>query len=256
MDLHLKNKVVVVTGGASGLGKSISLMLAEEGAHVGVAYFAPIPACKDDADALVAEIESRGTKAVSLPVDVSDEASVAAMFDQLEATLGPADALVNNAAFCPTGSTAETTVDTFQKTVMTNLGGAFIASREVVRRTLPAERQAMIVNIASQAAFRGSQSGKTSYDASKMGIVGLTISLAREMAGKGINVNCVAPGLMYTDILAKVIDADPDKYNKRVPIGRIGKTEEIANMVVYLCSSRASYMTGATVDVSGGLAMH
>jgi 3-oxoacyl-[acyl-carrier protein] reductase len=89
-----------------------------------------------------------------------------------------------------------------------------------------------------------------------MGVIGFTISLGREMARHGINVNCVAPGLMYTEMLAEAIDADPDRYNRRVPLGRIGRTEEIAAMVVFLCSCRADYMTGATVDVSGGLAMH
>ena len=108
----------------------------------------------------------------------------------------------------------------------------------------------------SAAAFRGSQSGKAAYDASKAGVIGLTVSLAREMASRGINVNCVAPGLMYTEMLAEAIDADPDRFNRRVPLGRIGTTEEIAGVVVFLCSPRADYMTGATVDVSGGLAMH
>jgi 3-oxoacyl-[acyl-carrier protein] reductase len=113
-----------------------------------------------------------------------------------------------------------------------------------------------IVNISSQAAFRGSESGKLAYDASKGAIVTFTIALAREMAPHGINVNSVAPGLMRTELMAPLIDKDPEKFNRRVPLKRIGKTEEIGAVAVFLCSERASYMTGATVDVSGGLAMH
>jgi 3-oxoacyl-[acyl-carrier protein] reductase len=134
--------------------------------------------------------------------------------------------------------------------------GTFLASREMVRRLIAGQRHGKIVNISSQAAFRGSQSGKTAYDSSKAGIVGFTISLALEMAKHGINVNCVAPGLMRTEMIAAAVDADPERFNKRSPLGRIGTTEEIAGVVVFLCSQRASYMTGATVDVSGGLAMH
>ena len=253
MDLKLKDKVVLVTGGYRGLGKSICLLLAEDGAKVGINHRRN----PEEAQALVQEIQERfGTKAATIVGDVSKEDDVATMFDQAESELGPVDALVNNAAFCPVGATADLSVDDFNYTLQVNMTGTFICSREMIRRLLAAGRHGKIVNVSSQAAFRGSESGKTPYDASKLGIIGFTISLAREMAKHGINVNCVAPGLMYTEMLAEAIDADPERYNKRVPLGRIGKTEEIAGMVVFLCSDRASYMTGATVDVSGGLAMH
>jgi len=253
VDLKLKDKVVLVTGGYRGLGKSTCLLLAEDGAKVGINHrHSP-----EEAQALVDEIQKKfGAKAAPIVGDVSKEEDVAAMFDQAESALGPVDALVNNAAFCPVGATADLSVDDFNRALQVNMMGTFICSREMIRRLLAADRHGKIVNISSQAAFRGSESGKTPYDASKLGIIGFTISLGREMAKHGINVNCVAPGLMYTEMLAEAIDADPERYNKRVPLGRIGKTEEIAGVVVFLCSDRASYMTGATVDVSGGLAMH
>ena len=253
MDLHLNDKVVLVTGASHGLGKTIAFMLAEEGAKVGVNYRRN----PEKADAVVREIDRRyGTAAAVIRGDVSQEADVIGMFDQLEEKLGPADALVNNAAFCPVAPTAELSVDDFNYTLQVNMTGTFLASREMVRRLLAGGRHGKIVNISSQAAFRGSRSGKTAYDASKMGIIGFTISLAREMAKHNINVNCVAPGLMYTEMLAPMIDANPEAFNSRAPLGRIGTTEEIAGVVVFLCSDRANYMTGATVDVSGGLAMH
>ena len=253
MDLHLKDRVVLVTGAAQGLGKAIALMLAEEGARVGVHYRRH----PEKAEAVVDEIRRRfATPAAAFHADIAQESDVLGLFDQLEATLGPADALVNNAAYCPVGATAELSVDEFNQALHVNLTGTFLVSREMVRRRLAADRPGKIVNISSQAAFRGSQSGKTAYDASKAGIIGFTISLARELARQRINVNCVAPGLMYTEMVAAAIDANPEAFNSRVPLGRIGATEEIAGVVVFLCSDRANYMTGATVDVSGGLAMH
>jgi 3-oxoacyl-[acyl-carrier protein] reductase len=253
VDLGLTDKVVLVTGGARGLGQTICGMLAEEGAHIAVNYRSR----REEAEAVVRGIQERfGRPAAAIYGDVSQEADVIRMFDETQRQLGPVDALVNNAAVCPVGPTAELPVEDFSQALQVNMTGTFLVSRELVRRLLAAQRHGQIVNISSQAAFRGSQSGKTAYDASKAGIIGFTISLARELAAHGINVNCVAPGLMYTEMVAEAIDADPERFNKRVPLGRIGRTEEIAAVVVFLCSSRASYMTGATVDVSGGLAMH
>jgi 3-oxoacyl-[acyl-carrier protein] reductase len=225
-------------------------MLAEEGALVGaVARRTP--------EATVREIQQEfRVRAAAVSADISLEADVARMFDEVEGQLGSVDALVNNAAYCPVHPTPETSFEEFNRALQVNMMGTFLASREMVRRLIAAERHGKIVNISSQAAFRGSQSGKSAYDSTKMGIVGFTISLALEMAKHGINVNCVAPGLMRTEMLAAAIDADPERFNKRSPLGRIGTTEEIAGVVVFLCSQRASYMTGATVDVSGGLAMH
>jgi 3-oxoacyl-[acyl-carrier protein] reductase len=189
--------------------------------------------------------------------DVTSEADVSAMYDQIEKALGPVDALVNNAAIAPSGGPmTEITEEAWSRMFQVNMGGTFLCSRELIRRLLKAGRTGKIVNISSQAAFRGSESGKLAYDASKGAVVSFTIALAREMAPHGINVNSVAPGLMRTELMAPLIDADPEKFNRRVPLKRIGKTEEIGAVVVFLCSERASYMTGATVDVSGGLAMH
>lgn len=253
MELGLQNKVVLVTGGSRGLGKTICRMLAAEGAAVAINY----RGSADRAGEVVRAIQQDyGTRAAAVGGDVALEADVAALFDEAERQLGPVDVLVNNAAYCPVVPTAQLSVAEFNTALAVNMTGTFLASRELVRRLLAAQRTGKIVNISSQAAFRGSESGKTAYDASKAGIIGFTISLAREMAKHGIHVNCVAPGLMYTEMLAAAIDADPDRFNKRVPLGRIGQTEEIAAVVVFLCSERASYMTGATVDVSGGLAMH
>ena len=253
MDLGLKDKVVLVTGGYRGLGKAICRCLAGEGAKVGINH----RRSPQEAESLIHELQAEfGAQAAALVGDVSKEHDVVSLFDQAEQKLGPVDGLVNNAAYCPVDPTVDLTLEEFRRALDVNMTGTFLCSREMVRRLLASGRHGKIVNISSQAAFRGSQSGKTAYDSSKAGIVGFTISLGLEMAKHGINVNCVAPGLMYTEMIAEAVDANPDKYNKRVPLGRMGQTREIADVAVFLCSDRASYMTGATVDVSGGLAMH
>jgi len=253
MDFQLKDKTILVTGAASGLGKATALMLAAEGAKVAVNYRSR----KEQADAIVAEMKSRyGATGLAVYADIASEDDVIKMFDATESKLGPIHALVNNAAYCPGPACADLSLEEFRKGIDINLQGTFLCSREAVRRMRERKTKGKIVNISSQAAFRGSESGKTSYDMAKTGLIGFTISLARDCAPLGINVNCVAPGIMWTDIIASQIGADPEKYNRRIPLGRVGQPEEIAAMIVFLCSEQACYMTGATVDVSGGLAMH
>jgi 3-oxoacyl-[acyl-carrier protein] reductase len=125
----------------------------------------------------------------------------------------------------------------------------------MVRQLIAAGRPGRIVNVASQAAFRGSTTGHAPYDASKGGVVSLTVSMAREVARYGIAVNAVAPGMMLTEMTAKTLEANREKYLARIPLGRIANTSEIADVILLLASDQAGYMTGATVDVSGGMLM-
>jgi 3-oxoacyl-[acyl-carrier protein] reductase len=251
MDLHLKGKAALVTGGSRGLGRAICLALAAEGAKVAVNY----RESADKAGAVADEIAKAGGRAVAVRADIAAEADVVAMFDHVQAALGPVEVLVNNAACCPVVATTEITVEEWARAFQVNVTGTFLCSREMIRRLLALGRKGRIVNVSSQAAFRGSEAGKSAYDASKGAIVALTVSLAREMARKGIAVNCVAPGLMYTEMLKPYVDAAPEKFNSRLPIGRLGLPEEVAAVVTFLASDRASFMTGATVDVSGGMLM-
>ena len=252
MDLKLQDKVILVTGGSYGLGRTICEILAREGARVGVNY----RRFPEKAEEVVQLIEAAGSQAVALAGDVTSEEDVVRMFDELEAAFGPVYGLVNNAAYCPAPPTITLALDEFTRAIDVNLRGTFLCSRELLRRFKANGLKGRIVNISSQAAFRGSNNGKSAYDMTKMGIVGYTISLAREVAEQGVCVNCVAPGLMYTEMVAAAVDADSEKFNSRVPPGRLGQTEEIAAVVAFLFSRQAGYMTGATVDVSGGLAMH
>jgi 3-oxoacyl-[acyl-carrier protein] reductase len=252
VDLNLKDKVALVTGGSHGLGKAVCMQLAAEGAKVAVNYRRK----PELADAVAQEIgETYGTEAIAVLADVGTERDVVTMFEMIDETFGRIDILINNAAYCPTCQVADMTEQMWNHTLQVNLTGTFLCSREFVKRLLDRQLPGRIVNISSQAAFRGSTTGHAPYDASKGGIVSFTVSLAREVAERNIVVNCVAPGIMHTEMMDKTLRTNKQKYVDRIPIRRIGKPEEVARVVVFLASVGSNYMTGATVDVSGGLAM-
>jgi len=252
MDLHLKNKVALVTGGSHGLGRGVCLGLAAEGVRVAINYRRN----RQIALELVEEIHERfQVETAAVEGSVAERRQVAAMFDQVEEQLSAVDILVNNAAVCPTSYVKDTTEEDWDSTIRTNLNGAFYTCQEMVKRLLDLERPGRIINVSSAAAYLGSTSGRAHYDASKGGIISFSISLAREVAQHGIAVNAVAPGLMMTKMTVERFEANRDKYLSTIPLQRFGDIEEIANVIVFLASDRASYMTGTTVNVSGGLLM-
>ena len=248
MDLGLKDKVALVTGGSRGIGKAICLALAAEGARVGVNYRRD----REGAEAVAREI---GGNAVLLPGDVGREEDVLAMVDRIEKECSRIDIVVNNAAYCPGGPVTGYTKEEWDRTFATNMTGAFLLSREAVRRWLETGRPGSIVNVASQAAYLGSTTGHLPYDASKGALVSFTIGLAREVAPRGIRVNAVAPGMVLTEMVAETWEKRKDSYLARIPMGRIAGPEEVARVAVFLASDAASYLTGTVVNVSGGLMM-
>jgi 3-oxoacyl-[acyl-carrier protein] reductase len=252
MDLNLKDKVALVTGGSRGLGNAICLSLAAEGAKVAVNY----RRTADRAQAVVDEIKTKyGLDAMAIGGNVAKEDDVLTIFKEVEKKFSQIDILVNNAAVCPTCQVRDMTEQMWTETIEVNMTGTFLTSREFVKRLLDADRKGRIVNIVSQAAFRGSTTGHAPYDASKGGIVSFTIALAREVASRGIGVNAVAPGLVLTEMVAKVLKENEQKYLNRIPLHRIAEPKEVADVVTFLASERAGYMTGATVDVTGGMLM-
>lgn len=257
--MQLTDKVVLVTGGSRGLGKALCLGLAAEGAKVAVNYFRNEAKGIDlvaEADAVVAEIANRyGTESLAIGGDMGSEADILAMFELIAQKLGPLDVLVNNAAALASGPITKYTEAEWNYVFQVNVTGTFIACREFVRRLLEQDRKGRIVNIASQAAFLGSTSGHLPYDSSKGAVVSMTRAIAREVAGKGINVNAVAPGMIRTEMVAGRLAADEDKYLARIPLHRIATVEEISDIVTFLASDRASYMTGTTLDATGGMMM-
>ena len=252
MDLHLQDKVALVTGGSRGLGRAISLGLAAEGAKVAVNYARR----QQEAVELVEQIRAEhGREAMAIQGSVADSADVARMFDACEARLGPLDVLVNNAGVWPTAYVKDMTEEEWDQTVAINLKGAFLTSREAVRRWLAAGRTGRIVNISSQAAFQGSTTGHAHYAAAKAGLITFTVSLAREVAPHGIYVNAVAPGFMRTEMIGDALRGGEESLLKRIPLRRIGDPAEVAGVVLFLASDRASYTTGATFDATGGMLM-
>lgn len=251
MNLGLTGRVALVTGGSRGLGEAVCRCLAAEGARVAVNY-------RGDARRAEAIVEAlrkdHGCEALAVRGDVAVEADVRAMFGTIAARCGAVDILVNNAGVCPVSLVEDMEAEEWDRTIRTNLTGTFFVSREMLRQ-LPegSGRGGVIVNIVSPAAFIGSASGKAHYAASKAGIVAFTVSLAREAAARGLRVNAVAPGMMLTDMTTENLEKNAQRYRSQIPLGRIAKPEEVAAVVVFLCSDRASYMTGATVDVSGGM---
>ncbi|MBI5388114.1 MAG: 3-oxoacyl-ACP reductase FabG [Verrucomicrobia bacterium] len=250
MNLGLQNKVALVTGGARGLGRAICLALAEEGAGVAVNF------ARTDPAELVRDLQGRfGVKAAGVRGDVSEPSDVDAIFDRTEQVLGPVDLLINNAGTWPTALVKDMTDEEWNSTLAVNLTGPFLTCREAVRRWLADGRKGRIVNITSQVAYHGATTGHSHYAAAKAGLANFTISLAREVAAHGIHVNAVAPGFMETDMVVEAWKKNRDRYLERIPLRRIGAPSEVAAAVLFLASEKASYMTGATLHVNGGMEM-
>ncbi len=259
MDLKLRDKVAIVTGSSSGVGKAIAFGLANEGVKIVVNFLKNEEKgldFTDDANAVVVGIKDKHvTAAIAVAADLAFESQIIDMFDAAESELGPVDILVNNAAYLPKGPITDYTVKEWDYTFKVNVSGPFVACRELVKRLRARKAKGKIVNIASQAAFLGSTSGHLPYDSSKGALVSMTRAIAREVAKEGINVNAVAPGMVMTEMIAKIWEERKEQYLRRIPMYRIAQPEEIANIVVFLASDASSYMTGTTLDATGGLMM-
>lgn len=252
MKLDLDGKVALVTGASRGIGAAIARALVDEGVRVGIHYVRSAEA----AESLAATLHQSGPgDAVALSAELSEPGVIPPLFDQLEQHFGPVDILVNNAAHCPGGPLESYDRAGWEYTFSVNVTAAFEAAQECIRRLRARQAVGKIVNVASQAAFLGSTSGHLPYDASKGALVSMTRSLAREVAREQIHVNAVAPGMVRTEMVAAVWEERKDKYLARIPLHRIAEPEEVAQVVVFLASRAAAYMTGTTLDVTGGMLM-
>jgi len=247
----LQGKVALVTGGSRGIGAAICRNLAAEGVHVGFNYLSS----PESAEALAAELQATGVKAMAVKADLGEEASILNLVARVSAELGAIDILVNNAAVCPGGPMESYSWEVWDRTLRVNVTGAFLASRELATSWRQRQARGKIVNIVSLAAFFGSTSGHLPYDSSKGALVSMTRALARELGPHGINVNAVAPGMVKTEMVMQKLDANLAFYLSRIPLNRIAEPAEIANIVTFLASDAASYITGATIDATGGTMM-
>jgi NAD(P)-dependent dehydrogenase (short-subunit alcohol dehydrogenase family) len=239
--------VLVVTGGSRGIGAAVTRAAHARGYAVCAGYASDAAA----ADRLRAELPG----IVTVRADVADPASVTALFDAAEAAFGPVTALVNNAGVTGRlGRFADTPVATLRRVLDVNVLGAMLCAQEAVRRWDERGTAGRIVNVSSRAAALGSPGEYVHYAASKAAVETFTLGLAREVAAQGIRVNGVAPGTIHTGIHAAAGDPGrPERVARRVPMGRAGEPEEVAAAVLWLLSDEASYVTGAVLDVGGGI---
>jgi len=240
--------VALVTGGQQGIGRAIALALAREGADVALNYLDD----PDGASGIAKEIREAGRRCVPVQGDVSRAADVAALVEAAERGLGPVDILINNAGTFPRSAFLDLSEAEWDRVHGVNLKGSFLVAQAVARRLVGRGARGAIVNLASSAAYRSSPRG-VHYVASKAGVVGLTRAMALELAPHGIRVNAIAPGLTDT---AQPRDghseAELHVMARQVPLGRMGRPEDVAAVVVFLASSEAQHITGQVIHVNGG----
>ena len=245
----LSGKTALVTGAGRGIGKAIAKKLASLGATVVVNY----GGSKEKAEETVAEIVAAGGSAEAMQCDVSDFKACEEFSKAVVAKYGKLDILVNNAGVTRDGLLMGMSEDDYDKVLDTNLKGAFNMTRHFSRVFLK-QRSGRIINISSVSGVMGN-AGQANYSASKAGLIGLTKSVARELAGRGVCVNAVAPGFIETDMTNAMKEDAKKKLIENIPLGRIGKPDDIAEAVAFLAGDASSYITGQVLCVDGGMAI-
>ncbi|MBE5877547.1 MAG: 3-oxoacyl-[acyl-carrier-protein] reductase [Lachnospiraceae bacterium] len=245
----LTGKVALVTGASRGIGREIALTLAANGATVIVNY----NGSKARADEVVAQITANGGEATAVQCDVSDFAACEEMVKQILADYKKVDILVNNAGITRDNLVMRMSEAEYDAVLNTNLKGTFNTIRHLSRQFLKL-KAGKIINLSSVSGVLGN-AGQANYSASKAGVIGLTKSVAREMASRGICVNAVAPGFIDTEMTAALTDSAKETLNQMIPMGRIGSTKDIANMVLFLAGNQSDYITGQVFSVDGGMAI-
>nr|WP_321467115.1 3-oxoacyl-ACP reductase FabG [uncultured Desulfobulbus sp.] len=247
--MMLEKMVALVTGGSRGIGRAICQRLASMGATVGINYVSNPTA----AEATLAQIEAAGGKGFTVRFDVAESGAVQDSIKEIISTYGQIDILVNNAGITRDGLMARMKDEDWDSVLDTNLKGAFLCSKAVMR-TMMKKRWGRIINVSSVVGFVGN-SGQVNYGAAKAGLVGLTKSMARELAGRNITVNCIAPGYIVTDMTDGLTEDVQEALKAQIPMGILGTPEDVAGSVAFLTSPDSNYITGQTLHVNGGMYM-
>ena len=247
--MMLEGKTALVTGASRGIGKAIALRLAKEGANIAINFAGNVAAAEE----VKAAIEADGGKAILVQADVSDSAAVDAMVKTVVDTFGGIDILVNNAGITRDGLLMRMKEEDWDAVLTTNLKSIFLCTK-AVSKLMMKKRSGRIVNMSSVVGVNGN-AGQANYSAAKAGAIGFTKSMAKELAGRGITVNAIAPGFIQTDMTAVLPEAVKESMAKSIPLGRLGAPEDIAGTVLFLVSDCASYITGQVINVDGGMVM-
>lgn len=248
-ELSLSGRVAIVTGGTRGIGRAILLTLCKEGAICAFTY-----ATKSDlAKTLVKDIESMGGKAIAERVDVRDYEGVKQFVDSVKYTFGRLDILINNAGITRDKSLFMMSIDDWRDVIDTDLTGVFNVTRSCITTFLK-QKSGIIVNISSSSGIHPLP-GQTNYASAKAGVIGFTKALAKEVAPYNIRVNSVAPGFVETDMTRALSEKYRERLIKTIPSGRFGTPEEVARVVLFLCSNESGFITGQTIEIDGGLSL-
>ena len=245
MKFNLNNKIAIVTGASQGIGKIIAFELANSGAHV-----ACISRNKKAIESIVDEITINGGQASSFPCDISDSDTLSEIITEIIKENSRIDILVNNAGITKDSLLIRMSIEQWDDVINTNLKGAFHCTKAVVRYMMK-NKFGRIINITSIVGLTGN-AGQANYAASKAGLIGMTKSIAKEVASRGITANCIAPGWIETSMTDKLSGEVKNEFLSHIPVGRIGSPDDIANAVIFLASDEAGYITGQTITVDGG----
>lgn len=247
--MELTNKVALITGASRGIGRAIALKMAQCGARIVINY------ARQESLALEVkkEIEEMGGTAMIAQADVTDESQVSAMLSAVKEHFGPVDILVNNAGITRDGLLVRMKSDDWHQVINTNLTSAFYMSRAVSKDMMKA-KSGCIINISSVVGVSGN-AGQANYSASKAGLIGLTKSMARELAVKNITVNAVAPGFIETEMTDALSENVKEQLLTQIPLKKLGKAEDVAEAVCFLAGNGGRYITGQVLQVDGGMAM-
>ena len=246
--MDFKGQVAMITGGARGIGKAIAENFAGRGAALAIADVSA-----ESAGDTAKELASRGVKTMAVKLDVSKSDQVLSAFEQVTKEFGRVDILVNNAGITRDGLVLRMKEEDWDSVIAINLKGVFLCSKEAVK-VMVKQKYGRIINIASVVAFMGNP-GQANYSASKAGIVGLTKTVAKEYASRGITVNAVAPGFISTAMTDALAENVRQEMLKSIPVGKFGSVEDVANAVFFFASPESGYITGQVMHVNGGMYM-
>lgn len=240
-------KIALVTGASRGIGKEIALSLAKEGYHIAISYNSN----GEMAENVKLEIEKIGSKALAIKADVSSKEDVDNMIRVIGEELGSVDILVNNAGITKDNLLIRMSEEDWDDVITVNLKSAFLTTKAVARSMMK-KRYGKIINLSSVVGIMGN-AGQANYSASKAGLIGLTKSTAKELAGRGIRVNAIAPGFVSTDMTNALSDEVKETMSKAIPLGYFASPQEISDLVVFLASEKSDYITGQVIEIDGGM---